>query len=85
MTMQGAGEVAERILNLDNGARTIQYGVIESAPALEEHLAEIQVIDAGEDGCLMIWKTRVQPEAVEPFIKQQMQACLAALEELLAN
>lgn len=83
MTMQGAGQVAERILSLDHDARCIRYGVIESNPPLEEHEAEIEV-QADGNGCRMTWKTRVKPEAVEPFIRQQMDACLIQLEKLLA-
>ena len=83
MVMQGAGEVAEKILSLDNDARVIRYSVIESTPPLDEHVAEIQVSDLGSGSCQMRWLTTAKPEVVETFIQQQMVVCIAELEKLL--
>ena len=84
LAMPGAGDIAERILSLDNDARIIEYSCIESAAPLEHHLAKIQ-IDASSEGCVMIWTTEVKPEAFEPFIKDSMQGCLARIAELLID
>ncbi|MBL6692121.1 MAG: SRPBCC family protein [Pseudomonadales bacterium] len=84
LAMPGAGDIAERILSLDNDARVIEYSCIESAAPLEHHLARITVEEAG-DGCRMIWTTEVKPEAFEPFIVESMKGCLERITELLPN
>ncbi len=81
--MPGAGQLAERILDLDPERRRLEYAVIESKPALEAHHASLQV-DDHPDGALLVWETQVQPEAVEPFIRKNMDAALIQLEAVLA-
>ncbi len=82
LAMPGAGDIAERILSLDNDTRTIEYSCIESAAPLEHHLARIK-IEPADSGCTMIWTTEVKPEAFEPFIEQSMQGCLTRIAEIL--
>jgi len=84
LTMPGAGDIAERILSLDNDARVIEYSCIESAAPLEHHLARITVEEAAE-GCRMIWTTEVKPEAFGPFIVDSMKGCLERITELLSS
>ncbi|MBO6556602.1 MAG: SRPBCC family protein [Pseudomonadales bacterium] len=84
LAMPGAGDIAERILLLDNDTRIIEYSCIESAAPLEHHLAKIQIVPTSE-GCLMTWTTEVRPEAFEPFIKDSMQGCLVRIAEILAD
>ncbi len=82
MQMEGAGIVAERILLKDDDIRRLEYQVIESTPPLAEHLATMQ-IDPTDSGCRLTWTTKVDPEAVEPFIKGSMKICLQRLAELI--
>ncbi len=82
LTMPGAGEIAERIISVDDDARQIEYSCIESAAPLEHHLARIEIRSSGT-GCLMIWTTKVLPEAYEPFIEESMRGCLIRIAELL--
>ncbi len=84
MTMEGAGVVVERILSVDDQAMRIEYSVIESAAPLAKHLASIEIQTAGEGTCRMIWKTEVDPEAVEPFIVTQMKASFDQLEAIVS-
>ena len=81
MQMAGAGQVSERIFERDAERRHLAYGVIESTPPLAHHRASMTVDPSGE-GCMLTWRTEVEPTAVEPFIEQSMQACLAQLERL---
>lgn len=83
LSMPGAGEIAERILSVDDAAMKIEYSCIESVPPLDYHLASIEVIEEG-DRCRMIWCTEVQPAAFEPFIRESMAGCLQKIEALLA-
>lgn len=82
LSMPGAGDIAEKILSVDNDARTIEYSCIESAAPLEKHLARIE-IQQSENGCTMVWTTEIQPEAFAPFIEESMQGCLTRIAELL--
>lgn len=79
-----AGKLAERILSLDDLAREIHYGVIESNPPLIDHHASINVVPNGE-GSVMIWSTEVKPISVEPFIEKSMNASLARIQTILAQ
>jgi hypothetical protein len=80
--MQGAGRLSERILLRDPARRRLEYSVIESRPPLHAHLASIQ-IDEHPDGALFVWQTAVQPEAVEPFIRQSMDGAVEQLKTVL--
>lgn len=80
--MAGAGELAERILLRDPQRRRLEYSVVQSTPPLQSHRAAIEIREQPE-GCLLIWETEVQPEAVEPFIRRSMEGALAQLERVL--
>ena len=81
MQMEGAGVVAEQIFRVDDAARVIEYGVVESTPPLAKHRASITVV-AQDDGCIMRWTTEVEPQPVEQFIRASMTQCLARIESL---
>ena len=53
-------------------------------PPLKSHWAAIEVREQPE-GCLLIWETEVQPEAVEPFIRRSMAGALEQLERVLGS
>ena len=82
LDMPGAGEIAERILAVDDEARVISYSCIESAAPLEHHLARIEV-QGSMSQSRMIWTTEVKPEAFESFIEESMLGCLERIEALL--
>ena len=82
--MDGAGELAEQIFSVDNSTHTITYGVIESTPPLASHRASMALSEIPE-GTLLTWRTDVEPEAVEPFIKQGMDASAAKLLTVLGS
>ena len=82
--MDGAGELAEQIFELDSEAHTIVYGVIESTPPLASHRASM-TLSASPTGTLLTWRTEVDPATVEPFIKQGMEASAAKLQKVLAS
>ncbi|HCD26061.1 MAG TPA: SRPBCC family protein [Gammaproteobacteria bacterium] len=80
--MEGAGDLAERIVTRDEAQMLLEYSVVESTPPLASHLACIR-LEHDDIGTKFIWTTEVEPTAVEPFIEQGMQASLAKLEEIL--
>jgi uncharacterized protein YndB with AHSA1/START domain len=80
--MQGAGRLSERILLCDPERHRLEYAVIESRAPLTSHRATIQV-DVHPEGTLLRWETDVEPVAVEPFIRQSMEAAIAQLQRVL--
>lgn len=82
--MEGAGALAEEIFELNDAAHTIVYGVVESTPPLAKHRASMTLSESSQ-GCLLTWRTEVDPVAVEPFIKQGMEASAAKLQAVLAG
>ena len=82
--MVGAGELAERIVERNEATYRLAYSVVESTPPLAAHLATI-TLEAKDQGTRLTWTTEVTPEAVEPFIRQGMTACLAKLKTLLSS
>jgi hypothetical protein len=82
MTMAGAGEVAERIYRVDAAAREIEYGVIESRAPLQSHRASITV-EPAPGGARLVWKTVVEPVALEKFIRRAMEESLVQLRRMV--
>ena len=82
--MVGAGGLAERINQRDEGRMYLEYSVIESTPPLQSHVASI-TLEAHADGTRLIWQTAVEPGAVEPFIAKGMKGSLAQLADILAS
>ena len=82
MTMSGAGEVTEKIHQIDNDGMCIEYGVIESRPPLKAHRSSIR-LESIPSGTRLTWQTEVEPVAVEPFIRKAMEASVAQLRKMV--
>jgi len=82
--MAGAGGLAERINERDEGRMYLEYSVIESTPPLQSHVASI-ALQAHEEGTLFTWQTHVEPVEVEPFIAKGMKGSLELLASILAE
>ena len=52
--MEGAGELAEEIIELNDATHTIVYGVIESTPPLAKHRASMALTETAQ-GSLLTW------------------------------
>jgi hypothetical protein len=81
-TLPGAGALKEEILLLDHDQRRLEYSCFESPIPLTLHQASMQVTST-EDGCHLVWETRIEPEKFEPFIVTSMEGALARLQVLL--
>ncbi len=84
LTMAGAGQLVERIYNLDPQRYLIEYGVVESAVQLQRHRASIQLRPT-ENGTRLQWHTEVLPDQFAEFIEQGMRAGIDGLRRLLAT
>jgi|AntAceMinimDraft_12_1070368.scaffolds.fasta_scaffold38965_2 hypothetical protein len=82
-TLPGAGAIKEEILLLDHDQRRIEYSCFESPIPLTLHQASMQITDT-EDGCHLVWETRIEPEKFEPFIVTSMEGALQRLQTILS-
>ena len=83
-TMEGIGQVRERILLVDNENHCLQYSAIETPTPLEHHLATIK-LSAGENGCHFTWTTEIAPDEFAPAIEHGMSISSEGLKRVLAE
>lgn len=83
-TMEGIGEVQEKILTLDNENHCLQYSAIKTPTPLEHHLATIK-LSASEKGCLFSWTTEIAPDQFSPAIEHGMSVSFEGLKAVLAK
>ena len=83
-TMEGIGEVQERILTLDNENHCLQYSAIKTPTPLGHHLATIK-LSASEKGCHFSWSTEIAPDECSPAIENGMSVSFEGLKKVLAR
>ncbi|NKB34313.1 MAG: SRPBCC family protein [Pseudomonadales bacterium] len=83
-SMEGIGEVQERILVNDSEQHRLQYSAIKTPNPLEHHLATIELSE--NDGqCLLTWTTEIAPERAAPIVEQGMKISLDGLKHVLSG
>ena len=80
--MQGAGQLAERIIRRDEDEMILKYSVIESS-AVDLHLATISLIDHEGNKTRFSWAQEFEPAHLEPFIRKGMEDSLVQLDSVL--
>ena len=80
--MQGAGQLAERIVLRDEDEMILKYSVIESS-AVDLHLATISLIDHEGNKTRFSWVQEFEPAHLESFIRKGMEDSLEQLDSLL--
>ncbi|MFK7865450.1 MAG: SRPBCC family protein [Pseudohongiellaceae bacterium] len=83
-SMEGVGEVQERILVCDAVKHRLQYSAIKTPSGIEHHLATIQLSQEG-DSCLFTWTTEIQPDEYAPVVEHGMNISLEGLKTVLAG
>jgi len=83
-TMEGIGEIQEKILLLDNETHCLQYSAIKTPSMVAHHLATIQ-LEPSENGCRIIWTTEIEPDEFAAAIEHGMRISLQGLRSVLAN
>lgn len=79
------GSVAKEILvNIDDDTRRIVYAIKDS-DQITQHSASAQVIDEGQDRSRFIWTADVLPDAVAPYMSEQMDLGSACMKQTLEN
>ena len=81
--MDGAGQLAEKIVERSDSQMLLQYSVIES-PAVIKHLATIRLKSIEDNKTRFCWDQEFEPAELEPFIRKGMEDSLVKLEEILA-
>jgi len=80
--MEGAGNLAEKIVKRDEAEMELQYSVIES-PAVIKHLATIRLISTDDGKTQFKWDQEFEPAELEPFIRKGMEDSLVQLDSVL--
>ena len=83
VTFTGGTTVRERIIDVDDHARRLEYSVVGGRATY--HRASIQVIADGKGRSRVVWNTDVQPESlVDTFDAAMAQGCDAMKRTLEA-
>jgi uncharacterized protein YndB with AHSA1/START domain len=77
VTTRSGLPMPERLLTVDPALRRLQYRI--TAPAFEEHLGTVDVIDLGDGTCLVVYSTDAAPAALALVIGGAARAALARL------
>ena len=80
--MEGAGQLAEKIVLRDQDEMVLKYSVIDS-PAVDHHLATISLNNYEGNKTRFIWAQEFEPAHLEPFIRKGMEDSLVQLYSVL--
>jgi hypothetical protein len=81
-SMEGMGELKEKILKIDHDNKIFQYSAIKTPAPIEHHLATIQISPLDNDSCEFSWTTEIEPEIFAEGIHQGMLISLKELKKL---
>ena len=74
-------EARERIVDVDDAARRLAYGVVGGR--LTHHSASIQIHPEGDGASRFVWVADLLPEEAKDYVAGQMTAGLAAVKARL--
>jgi len=80
--MEGAGQLAEKIVLRDQDEMILKYSVID-LPAVDCHLATISLINLDQNATRFCWAQEFEPAQLEPFIRKGMEDSLVELDSVL--
>ena len=80
--MEGAGQLAEKIVLRDEDEMVLKYSVIDSPP-VDHHLASISLSSHEGDKTWFSWAQEFEPAQLEPFIRKGMEDSLVQLDSVL--
>ena len=83
-TMEGIGEVHEKILINDPQNHKLQYSAIKTPTPLDHHLATIDLQRAG-DTCVFNWASEIASAAFGEAIEEGMRISLDGLKQVLSK
>jgi hypothetical protein len=80
--MEGAGQLAEKIVLRDESEMVLKYSVTDS-PAVDHHLATISLSKHEGNKTRFSWAQEFEPAQLEPFIRKGMEDSLVQLDSVL--
>jgi len=83
--MEGMGQVEERILLLDNDAKTLQYSAVETRTPIKHHLATMQVSAVDDDRCRLDWTTEIDPDLFADAVHHGMRVSIAGIVRVVSQ
>ena len=80
--LEGAGQLAEKIVLRDEDEMVLKYSVIDSPP-VDHHLASISLSNHEGNKTRFRWVQEFEPAQLEPFIRKGMEDSLVQLDSVL--
>jgi ligand-binding SRPBCC domain-containing protein len=81
ITLASGLRFEERIITLDHDLRRFQYSIVNN-PIVKSHLGTVDVIADGDDRCLVVYSTDLEPDVMALVIAGAAGAGLQRLAEL---
>ena len=83
-TMEGIGEVQEKIIKIDTENMVLQYAAIKTPSQVEHHLATMS-ITVKDDGCEFEWESEIVPDQFSEAIRSGMDISFQGLIRVLSS
>jgi hypothetical protein len=83
-TMEGVGEVQEKIIKKDTERMVLQYSAIKTPSQVEHHLATISITEENE-GCEFEWVSEISPDQFSEAIRSGMGISFQGLIKVLSS
>ena len=83
-TMEGIGEVQEKIIKIDTENMVLQYSAIKTPSQVEHHLATMS-ITVKDDGCEFEWESEIDPDQFSEAIRSGMDISFQGLIRVLSS
>lgn len=81
ITLESGITFEEDIVTLDHDLRRFQYSIVNN-PLITSHLGTMDVVDDGRGGCLVMYSTDMEPEALALPIGGAAGAGLQKLKDI---
>lgn len=89
LSLQGGGQVIERLASLDPAARTLIYEIVDSVLPVSNYRSTMKIVPSGDQACELHWSSTFEPknatdtEAIEA-IRGIYEMGFAGLDKLVA-
>ncbi len=81
-SLVGGAELHEDIVNVDGALRRFQYRITAGVP-VEHHLGTVDVLEDGDDRCLVLYSTEITPDDLADVMGPAIEAGVQGLKEHL--
>jgi Polyketide cyclase / dehydrase and lipid transport len=85
VTFHTGATARERLVTIDDERRRLVYSVVQSQIGFAHHQASVEIVDADEAGCRLLWTADVLPDTVAPIVNGLMEQGAAAMVRALAG